>query len=203
VSWAQNGDEALDLFVKGSFDLCLLDVMMPKKDGFSLAKDIRANHQQVPIIFLTAKSMEEDTLHGFKVGADDYLTKPFGVEELLARIHAVLRRAQWSPVSAITPLHIKRFADVEIDIETRIVRKAGAEVKLTRTEYALLLEMLTNANKVLTHRMLLQRVWGNEYSGEAEYLRVYVGRLRRKFEADPANPKHFLTEAGVGYRFVG
>ena len=93
VSWAQNGDEALDLFVKGSFDLCLLDVMMPKKDGFSLAKDIRANHQQVPIIFLTAKSMEEDTLHGFKVGADDYLTKPFSMEVLVARMEAILRRS--------------------------------------------------------------------------------------------------------------
>jgi DNA-binding response OmpR family regulator len=93
VSWAQNGDEALDLFVKGNFDLCLLDVMMPKKDGFSLAKDIRANHQQVPIIFLTAKSMEEDTLQGFKVGADDYLTKPFSMEVLVARMEAILRRS--------------------------------------------------------------------------------------------------------------
>ncbi len=181
--------------------LLILDLMMPRMDGLEVCRRVREK-SIVPIIVLSALDAERDKVAAFGLGADDYLTKPFGVEELLARIHAVLRRAQWSPVSPITPLHIKRFADVEIDIETRIVRKAGAEVKLTRTEYALLLEMLTNANKVLTHRMLLQRVWGNEYSDEAEYLRVYVGRLRRKFEADPANPKHFLTEAGVGYRFI-
>ena len=202
VHEAANGLEALAIFEQNQLSLLILDLMMPRMDGLEVCRRVREK-SIVPIIVLSALDAERDKVAAFGLGADDYLTKPFGVEELLARIHAVLRRAQWSPVSAITPLHIKRFADVEIDIETRIVRKAGAEVKLTRTEYALLLEMLTNANKVLTHRMLLQRVWGNEYSGEAEYLRVYVGRLRRKFEADPANPKHFLTEAGVGYRFVG
>lgn len=202
VHEAANGLEALAIFEQNQLSLLILDLMMPRMDGLEVCRRVREK-SIVPIIVLSALDAEHDKVAAFGLGADDYLTKPFGVEELLARIHAVLRRAQWSPVSAITPLHIKRFADVEIDIETRIVRKAGAEVKLTRTEYALLLEMLTNANKVLTHRMLLQRVWGNEYSGEAEYLRVYVGRLRRKFEADPANPKHFLTEAGVGYRFVG
>lgn len=199
---AANGLEALAIFEQNQLSLLILDLMMPRMDGLEVCRRVREK-SIVPIIVLSALDAERDKVAAFGLGADDYLTKPFGVEELLARIHAVLRRAQWSPVSPITPLHIKRFADVEIDIETRIVRKAGAEVKLTRTEYALLLEMLTNANKVLTHRMLLQRVWGNEYSDEAEYLRVYVGRLRRKFEADPANPKHFLTEAGVGYRFVG
>ena len=202
VHEAANGLEALAIFEQNQLSLLILDLMMPRMDGLEVCRRVREK-SIVPIIVLSALDAERDKVAAFGLGADDYLTKPFGVEELLARIHAVLRRAQWSPVSPITPLHIKRFADVEIDIETRIVRKAGAEVKLTRTEYALLLEMLTNANKVLTHRMLLQRVWGNEYSGEAEYLRVYVGRLRRKFEADPANPKHFLTEAGVGYRFVG
>lgn len=199
---AANGLEALAIFEQNQLSLLILDLMMPRMDGLEVCRRVREK-SIVPIIVLSALDAERDKVAAFGLGADDYLTKPFGVEELLARIHAVLRRAQWSPISPITPLHIKRFADVEIDIETRIVRKAGAEVKLTRTEYALLLEMLTNANKVLTHRMLLQRVWGNEYSDEAEYLRVYVGRLRRKFEADPANPKHFLTEAGVGYRFVG
>ncbi len=198
---AANGLEALAIFEQNQLSLLILDLMMPRMDGLEVCRRVREK-SIVPIIVLSALDAERDKVAAFGLGADDYLTKPFGVEELLARIHAVLRRAQWSPVSPITPLHIKRFADVEIDIETRIVRKAGAEVKLTRTEYALLLEMLTNANKVLTHRMLLQRVWGNEYSDEAEYLRVYVGRLRRKFEADPANPKHFLTEAGVGYRFI-
>ena len=201
VHEAANGLEALAIFEQNQLSLLILDLMMPRMDGLEVCRRVREK-SIVPIIVLSALDAERDKVAAFGLGADDYLTKPFGVEELLARIHAVLRRAQWSPVSPITPLHIKRFADVEIDIETRIVRKAGAEVKLTRTEYALLLEMLTNANKVLTHRMLLQRVWGNEYSDEAEYLRVYVGRLRRKFEADPANPKHFLTEAGVGYRFI-
>lgn len=198
---AANGLEALAIFEQNQLSLLILDLMMPRMDGLEVCRRVREK-SIVPIIVLSALDAERDKVAAFGLGADDYLTKPFGVEELLARIHAVLRRAQWAPLSPITPLHIKRFADVEIDIETRIVRKAGAEVKLTRTEYALLLEMLTNANKVLTHRMLLQRVWGNEYSDEAEYLRVYVGRLRRKFEADPANPKHFLTEAGVGYRFI-
>ena len=201
VHEAANGLEALAIFEQNQLSLLILDLMMPRMDGLEVCRRVREK-SIVPIIVLSALDAERDKVAAFGLGADDYLTKPFGVEELLARIHAVLRRAQWSPVSPITPLHIKRFADVEIDIETRIVRKAGAEVKLTRTEYALLLEMLTNANKVLTHRMLLQRVWGNESSDEAEYLRVYVGRLRRKFEADPANPKHFLTEAGVGYRFI-
>ncbi len=199
---AANGLEALAIFEQNQLGLLILDLMMPRMDGLEVCRRVREK-SIVPIIVLSALDAERDKVAAFGLGADDYLTKPFGVEELLARIQAVLRRAQWSPVGSITPLHLKRFADVEIDIETRIVRKSGAEVKLTRTEYALLLEMLTNANKVLTHRMLLQRVWGNEYSDEAEYLRVYVGRLRRKFEADPANPKHFLTEAGVGYRFVG
>jgi two-component system, OmpR family, KDP operon response regulator KdpE len=122
------------------------------------------------------------------------------VEELLARVRAVLRRSQWGAVPPATG--VKRYGELEIDLQQHAVRLAGGDVRLTPTEFALLEQLVTNAGKMLTHRMLLQRVWGPEYGDEAEYLRVYMGRLRRKLERDPANPRHLMTEPGAGYRFV-
>ncbi len=195
---AGNGIEALTLWETEQPQLLILDIMMPRMDGLEVCRRIRET-SIVPIIVLTALDDERDKVSALDLGADDYLTKPFGVEELLARVRAVLRREQWfaQPPSP----GVRRYGDLEIDLEGRVVRRAGEEVRLTPTEFALLEQLVTNAGKVLTHRTLLQRVWGREYTEEAEYLRVYMGRLRHKLEADPANPCHFLTESGVGYRF--
>jgi len=196
---ATNGLEALGLFASEQPHLLILDVMMPRLDGLEVCRRVR-EHSIVPIIVLTALDAESDKVTAFDMGADDYLSKPFGVDELLARVRAVLRRSQWSeqPPAA----GIKRYGELEIDLEGHTVRRAGVEVRLTPTEFALLAHLVANSNKILTHRMILQHVWGEQYSDEAEYLRVYVGRLRRKLEDDPGNPRHLLTEPGVGYRFM-
>lgn len=194
-----NGIEALALWETEQPQLLILDIMMPRMDGLEVCRRIRET-SIVPIIVLTALDDERDKVTALDLGADDYLTKPFGVEELLARVRAVLRRGQWFALPP-TP-GVRRYGDLEIDLEGRAVRRSGIEVRLTPTEFALLEQLVTNAGKILTHRTLLQRVWGREYTEEAEYLRVYMGRLRHKLEADPANPRHFLTESGVGYRFI-
>ncbi len=196
---ASNGIEALLLWENEQPQLLILDIMMPHMDGLEVCRRIRET-SIVPIIVLTALDDERDKVNALDLGADDYLTKPFGVEELLARIRAVLRRGQWfaQPPSP----GVRRYGNLEIDFEGHMVRLSGEEIRLTPTEFALLEQLVTNAGKVLTHRVLLQRVWGREYGEEAEYLRVYMGRLRHKLEPDPANPHYFLTESGVGYRFV-
>ncbi|KAB8142855.1 response regulator transcription factor [Chloroflexia bacterium SDU3-3] len=194
---ATNGLEALALWGTEQVSLLILDVMMPRMDGLEVCRRVR-EQSTVPIIVLTAMDEEADKVAAFELGADDYLTKPFGVGELLARTQAVLRRSQWTPQAAVA----QRFGDLEIDLEGHTVRARGDEVKLTPTEFSLLAFLVSNPNRVLTHRMILQRVWGEQYGDEAEYLRVYVGRLRRKIEPDPARPRHILTESGVGYRFA-
>ena len=196
---ASTGIEALTLWEIEQPQLLILDIMMPRMDGLEVCRRIRET-SIVPIIVLTALDDERDKVTALDLGADDYLTKPFGVEELLARVRAVLRRGQWfaQPPSP----GVRRYGELEIDLEGRRVCRAGAEVRLTPTEFALLEQLVTNTGKVLTHRALLQRVWGRDYTEEAEYLRVYMGRLRHKLEADPANPRFFITESGVGYRFV-
>jgi two-component system KDP operon response regulator KdpE len=196
---ASNGIEALMLWEAEQPQLLILDIMMPRMDGLEVCRRIRET-STVPIIVLTALDDERDKVHALDLGADDYLTKPFGVEELLARIRAVLRRGQWFAQPPAPG--VRRYGNLEIDFEGHMVRLSGEEVRLTPTEFALLEQLVTNAGKVLTHRALLQRVWGREYGEEAEYLRVYMGRLRHKLEPDPTNPRHFLTESGVGYRFV-
>jgi two-component system KDP operon response regulator KdpE len=196
---AGNGLEALALWEREDPHLLILDIMMPRMDGLEVTRRVR-ERSAVPIVVLTALDAQSDKVAAFDLGADDYLTKPFGVEELLARVNAVLRRAQWGMVPVATG--VKRFGDLEIDLAGHVVRRGGAEVRLTPTEFSLLEQLVTNAGSVLTHRQLLQRVWGPEYGGEAEYLRVYVNRLRHKLEPHPAHPRYFLTEPGVGYRFV-
>jgi len=195
---ASNGLEAMALWEREDPHLLILDIMMPRMDGLEVCRRVR-EHSAVPIIVLTALDAESDKVTALDLGADDYLTKPFGVEELLARVRAVLRRTQWEVMPPAGG--IKQFGDLEIDLSGHIVRLRGAEVRLSPTEFALLKQLITNAGKVLTHRMLLQSIWGPEYGGEAEYLRVYINRLRQKLEPDPANPRYLLTEQGVGYRF--
>ncbi len=197
---AGNGLEAMAQWEREQPDLLILDVMMPRMDGLEVCKRVR-EQSTVPIIVLTALDAESDKVAALDLGADDYLTKPFGVEELLARVRAVLRRAQWEAVPPASG--IKQYGDLEIDLSRHIVRQSGAEVRLTPTEFSLLEQLVTNAGKVLTHRMLLQRVWGPEYGGESEYLRVYINRLRQKLEPNPAKPQLLVTEPGVGYRFAG
>jgi two-component system, OmpR family, KDP operon response regulator KdpE len=196
---ASNGLEAMALWERESPHLLILDVMMPRMDGLEVCQRVR-EHSGVPIIILTALDAENDKVTALDLGADDYLTKPFGVEELLARMRAVLRRFQ----GEIKPQEggTKRYGDLEVDLEGHIVRLRGEEVRLSPIEFSLLQQLITNAGKVLTHRMLLQSVWGPEYGRESEYLRVYINRLRHKLEPDPAGPRYFLTEPGVGYRFV-
>ena len=196
---ANNGLEALALWEREDPHLLILDIMMPRMDGFEVCRRVR-EHSAVPIIVLTALDAESEKVTALDLGADDYLTKPFGVEELLARVRAVLRRTQG--LTILPTGGIQRFCDLEIDLPGHIVRLRGAEVRLSQTEFALLEQLITNAGKVLPRRMLLQRIWGPEYGGEAEYLRVYINRLRQKLEPDPAHPRYFLTEPGVGYRFA-
>lgn len=196
---ANNGLEALAVWERDDPHLLILDVMMPRMDGLEVCQRVR-KRSAVPIIILTALDAESDKVTALDLGADDYLTKPFGVEELLARIRAVLRRTQAE--SSPPESGLKRFGDLEVDLDGHIVRLKGAEVRLSPIEFALLKQLITHTGKVLTHRMLLQSVWGPEYDKEAEYLRVYINRLRQKVELTPANPRYLLTEPGVGYRFV-
>jgi DNA-binding response OmpR family regulator len=196
VLLASNGLQALTLFDQAHVCLVILDIMMPNLDGLEVCRRIR-QRSTVPVIMLTALGEEADKIAALDQGADDYLTKPFAVGELLARVRAVLRRQHWAdtPISTGT----LRFGDLEIDFEQRLVWRNGEPVKLSPTEFALLQELALHVGKILTHEALLKRVWGMEYRSEAEYLRVYIGRLRRKLEDDPSSPVHILTEPGIGY----
>lgn len=196
---ANNGLEAMALWQQENPHLLILDIMMPRLDGLEVCRRVR-EHSAVPIIVLTALDGESDKVAALDLGADDYLTKPFGVEELLARVRAVLRRTHAELQSIDTG--VKHVGELEIDLVGHVVRLRGKEVRLSRTEFALLKQLVTHTGKVLTHRMLLQSIWGAEYSGEAEYLRVYINRLRQKLEPVPTQPRYLLTEPGVGYRFV-
>jgi two-component system KDP operon response regulator KdpE len=197
---ASNGLEALAVWEREDPHLLILDIMMPRMDGLEVCRRVR-EYSAVPIIVLTALDAESDKVAALDLGADDYLTKPFGVEELLARVRAVLRRTQ-GEIKPVAFTGTKQFGDIEIDPAGHVVRLRGSEVRLSPTEFSLLKELTSNVGKVLTHRMLLQSVWGPEYGEESEYLRVYINRLRHKLEADPANPRYLLTEPAVGYRFV-
>ena len=185
-------------------DLLVLDLGLPDADGLDLIRDVRG-WSGVPIIVLSARADEADKIAAQDAGADDYLTKPFGVGELLARVRANLRRpravaADGSAAQQADPVF--RFGEVEIDRQARLVRRSGAEVHLTPIEYRLLTMLIANAGRVLTHRQLLREVWGPSHAGQSHYLRIYMGHLRQKLEADPAQPQHLLTETAVGYRLL-
>jgi len=195
---AANGLEAMAVFNTTQVDLVILDIMMPHQDGLETTRRIRQS-SNVPIIILTALGEETDKVHAFDLGVDDYLTKPFGVGELLGRIKAVLRRSHWSEPNS-TDERIVR-GEISAELASHRITVHGQPIELTPTEYNLLVYLMRNAGKALTHRAILQHVWGPEYSGEAEYLRVYIGRLRQKIESDPLNPRYLHTEHGIGYRF--
>ena len=179
-------------------DLLVVDLGLPDRDGVELIRDLRT-WSALPVIVLSARIAEKEKIAALDAGADDYLTKPFGVGELLARVRATMRRRRQPPGEASS---IFRFGNVEVDLEARSVKRAGKEVHLTPVEYRLLSLLIANAGKVLTHRQILRDVWGPAGVEQSHYARVYMGHLRRKLEDDPAQPQHLLTETAVGYRLV-
>ena len=196
---ASNGQQALEEVEAHSPDLVLLDVMMPRMDGFTVCQRIR-EFSSVPIIIVTARGQDQDKVRGLDLGADDYLTKPFSVDELLARVRAVLRRAQFS---ANEHAHVLRttitIGDLAVDYAQHLVTMAGQDVPLTPIEYRLLAYLAQNAGRVVTQDLLLDHVWGSEYLGESHMLQVNINRLRHKIERDPTHPLYILTKVGIGY----
>lgn len=196
---ASNGLEALDRVREDLPDLALLDVMMPELDGFEALRIIRET-SAVPVIMLTVRDDEDDKVRGLELGADDYVTKPFSPRELNSRIKAVLRRTELDNPDSSSMVVVDDY--LQIDFGKRQVFAGGKEVKLRPTEYRLLYHLVKNAGQVMTHEMILNKVWGYEYRDESQYVRLYITYLRQKIEPDPANPRYILTERGVGYRFV-
>jgi two-component system KDP operon response regulator KdpE len=197
VLTAYEGERGLDLVAEESPDMVLLDAAMPEMDGFQVLREIR-RFSDVPVVMVTVRDSELDKVRGLELGADDYITKPFGHLELVARVRAVLRRVQSWPLAHEEPFVC---GDLRVDFTRREVTMARRRVPLTHTEYRLLYHLVRNAGHVLSHEMLLGRVWGWEYTDEIDYLRVYIGRLRAKLEPDAQNPQYILTEHGMGYRF--
>ncbi len=198
VETAANGEEALAAVRTFDPDLVVLDLNMPVMDGLTFSRELRT-WSQVPVLVLSVREDEADKVAALDLGADDYLTKPFGVDELLARVRALLRRigAQGAPPAL-------RFAagDVEIDLDIHRVVRSGRDVRLTRTEWSLLEELSRHPGKLLTHRFLLERVWGPEYASDIDVLRVFISQLRRKIEPDPGRPQIIATDQGIGYRWL-
>jgi two-component system KDP operon response regulator KdpE len=196
---AHNGLDALEKARTDLPDLVILDVMMPELDGFDTLEMLR-EVSNVPVIMLTVRSDEEDKVRGLELGADDYVTKPFGARELASRVRAVLRRTQGpvTPEEAILQIDDR----LSIDYNSREVIVEGKRIKLRPTEFRMLYHLIENAGWVVPHETLLAKVWGYEYREEIQYLRLYVTYLRQKIEPDPSHPRYILTERGVGYRFV-
>jgi DNA-binding response OmpR family regulator len=194
---AGDGEEGLELARSSAPDIVVLDLMMPLKDGFSVLQEIR-RESNVPIIVLTARGLEHDKIRGLELGADDYMVKPFSPRELVARIQAVIRR---TAQAAAKPGLIER-GDLRIDLAARKVQRGAEEIRLTPIEFNLLVELASRAGEAVSHEALLTKVWGPEYRTEGHYLKVYVGRLRDKLEADPASPRLIETVRGVGYRLA-
>jgi two-component system KDP operon response regulator KdpE len=192
---ARSGDEALDLIRREHADLILLDVNMPGRSGLETCREIRSS-SDVPIIMLTVRNTERDKVQALDAGADDYVVKPFGAEELMARIRAALRRT--APSEAV-PAFVSD--ELSIDFEKRALSVSGRPVRLTPKEFELLRQLVAQRGKSLGHRRLLQAVWGPDYGEETEYLRVFINQLRKKIEPDPRNPRYIHTEPWIGYRF--
>jgi two-component system KDP operon response regulator KdpE len=193
IDVAEDGEAALAAIAAHPPDAVVLDLVMPGRDGFAVLRDVRS-WSRVPIIVLSARGQEGDKVAALDLGADDYLTKPFGIAELLARLRAVLRRA------GLPDKPIVVTGDVAIDLARRVVTHRGNEVHLTPTEFDLLRVLAANGGKVLTHRQLLERVWGAYAADNTQQLRVYINYLRRKLEDDPTQPRLLVTEPGIGYR---
>jgi two-component system KDP operon response regulator KdpE len=195
ITTAGNGETALELLSTNPVDLVVLDLGLPGMDGHEVIRRIRP-WSDVPIIVLSVRESQEDKVLALDAGADDYVTKPFAIAELLARMRAVIRRSATEKGTSVL-----RFGELEIDLARQLVRKGNSSLRLTPTEYRLLETMATNPGKLLMHRWLLQKVWGPGYGEESHYLRVFIRQLRRKLDDDPAAPRYILTEPGLGYRW--
>jgi DNA-binding response OmpR family regulator len=195
VDEADTGEDALNAFQRQPSDVVLIDIMLPGIDGFDVCRAIR-RASDVPIVMVTARADTHDVVAGLEAGADDYLTKPFAPKELSARIRALLRRARSSDSGSA---HL-RFGELEIIPDEGVVRRAGEEIHLTKTEFRLLVELASSPGRVFSRETLLERVWGYGYFGDGRLVDVHVRRLRTKVEADPANPRHVVTVRGLGYK---
>jgi len=198
VRVAGDGEFALQTFHDWPASLVITDLAMPNMGGLELCRKLRQT-SAVPIIVLSVRGEEKTKVEALDAGADDYITKPFGMDELLARVRAALRRQPSSDAEA----RVLEAGDLRIDLDAHVVTRGGEEVRLTPKEFDLLAHLVRNAGKVLTHRALLGAVWGGDYTEQHEYLRVFIGQLRKKIEPDPSNPRYILTEPWVGYRFNG
>lgn len=195
VATAPNGETALDLLGRERSDLLILDLGLPGIDGHEVIRRLRG-WSQIPVIVLSVREAQEEKIAAFDAGADDFVTKPFAMEELLARMKAVTRRSSSESLPAVL-----RFSELEVDLGRKAVKRYGEFVHLTPTEYRILETMTTNSGKLLGHAWLLQKVWGPGYSNESQYLRVFIQQLRRKLGDDPGRPRFILTEPGLGYRW--
>jgi two-component system alkaline phosphatase synthesis response regulator PhoP len=196
VLQAQDGRTGLAKALDEAPDLLVLDIMLPELNGYELLKELRRRGRYTPVVMLSAKGMETDKILGLNLGADDYVVKPFGLQELLARIKAVLRRRH--PPTGTPPV---TFGDVEVELVSRTVSRAGKPVELTAQEFKLLAHFLAHPGRTFTREELLSGAWGFDYEGSARTVDNFVRQLRLKFEADPEDPRHFLTVRGLGYRF--
>lgn len=196
VQDVMTGNEGLDAVAMFSPDLVILDLGLPDIDGLEVIRQLR-EWTKVPIIILSAKEQENDKITALDYGANDYVTKPFGMGELLARIRAAMRHTV-----GVEEQPIIQFDDLTLDLIHRRISRDNNEIKLTLTEYEIVKYLAINAGKVITHKALLHTVWGIAYEKEIQYLRVYIGQIRRKLEVDPSRPKHIITESGVGYRLL-
>jgi two-component system, OmpR family, KDP operon response regulator KdpE len=193
---AENGQLGLGEAAAAQMDGIVLDLGLPDMDGTAVVRRLR-EWSKVPVLILSVRATEEDKISALDAGADDYLTKPFSTRELLARLRALLRRTQPAPGTAVVA-----FGEIEVDLTSRLVRRAGAEVKLTTKEYALLSLLVQHRGRVITHRQILRELWGPHAEESTHYLRVQMTHLRKKLEAVPQQPRHLKTESGIGYRLV-
>ncbi len=197
VTTASRGEEGLALAAATLPDLVILDLGLPDMNGFEVCASLR-EWSNIPIIILSVRESEKDKVRVLDLGADDYLVKPFGIEELLARIRVALRHSAQTQTNQETSIEA---GDLVIDLARHVVTRGGSEVKLTATEFKLIAYLAQNIGRVLTHQSILNKVWGIEYIDDVEYLRVYISQLRKKLEKDPRHPRHLLSEPAVGYRF--